>query len=99
MDGDTADSLTSEDAAPAGVIDEAVATKEDGAALQSLLERTTALRGPDRDPKLCLLIAQVRFSAALFRCSLSRRVLATSSDLISDNGRCKIAASRFRPVI
>ena len=60
MDGDAADSLTSEDAAPAGVIDEAVATKEDAAALQSLLERTTALRGPNRDPKLRLLIAQVK---------------------------------------
>ena len=65
MDGDSADSVTSEDAAPADVIDEAVATKEDGA--ESLLERTTGLRGPDRDPKLCLLTAQVRFSAALFR--------------------------------
>ena len=60
MDGEAADSLTSEDAAPAGVIDEAVATKEDAAALQSLLERTTALRGPNRDPKLRLLIAQVK---------------------------------------
>jgi hypothetical protein len=46
MDGDSADSLSSEDAAPAGVIDEAVATKEDAAALQSLLERTTALPRP-----------------------------------------------------
>ena len=60
MDGDVADSLTSEDAAPAGVIDEAVATKEDAIALQSLLERTTALRGPNRDPKLRLLIAQLK---------------------------------------
>jgi site-specific recombinase XerD len=44
-DGDAADSLTSEDAAPAGVIDEAVATKEDAAALQSLLERATEAAG------------------------------------------------------
>ena len=60
MDGDSADSLTSEDAAPAGVIDEAVATDEDAMALRSLLDRTTALRGPDRDPKLRLLITRVK---------------------------------------
>jgi ERCC4-related helicase len=59
FDGATADSLTSEEAAPAGVTDDAVVSSEDAAALRGLLDRATALRGPDRDPKLRLLIAQV----------------------------------------
>jgi superfamily II DNA or RNA helicase len=60
MDGDAADSLTSEEAAPAGVIEEAVASDEDAAALRSLLDRATALHGPDRDPKLRLVITRVK---------------------------------------
>ena len=60
FDGLAVDSLTSEEAAPAGVTDDAVVSEEDAAALRGLLERATGLRGPDRDPKLKLLIAQVK---------------------------------------
>jgi len=60
FDGSAADSLTSEEAAPAGVTDDAVVNEEDAAALRGLLDRATALRGPDRDPKLRLLIGQVK---------------------------------------
>jgi len=60
FDGATADSLTSEEAAPAGVTDDAVASEDDAAALRGLLDRATALKGPDRDPKLRLLIGQVK---------------------------------------
>jgi superfamily II DNA or RNA helicase len=55
-----ADGLTSEEAAPAGVADDAVTGEEDAAALRGLLDRATALRGPERDPKLRLLIGQVK---------------------------------------
>ena len=60
FDGLADDSLTSEEAAPAGVTDDAVVSEEDAVALQGLLKRATALRGPDRDPKLKLLVAQVK---------------------------------------
>jgi hypothetical protein len=57
FDGSSADSLSSEEATPAGLIDDAGASPEDATALRELLARATALRGPDRDPKLRLLIA------------------------------------------
>lgn len=60
FDGSAADSLSSEDAAPAGVTDNIVVSVEDANALRELLDRATGLRGPDRDPKLRLLIAQVK---------------------------------------
>lgn len=60
MDGDAADSLTSEEAAPAGIIDDTVASPQDATALRTLLDRVFALRGPGRDPKLRLLITQVK---------------------------------------
>ena len=59
FDGD-ADGLTSEEAAPAGLTDDPVASEEDTAALRGLLDRATALKGPERDPKLRLLIGQVK---------------------------------------
>jgi superfamily II DNA or RNA helicase len=55
-----ADGLTSEEAAPAGVTDDTEASEEDTAALRGLLDRAIALKGPERDPKLRLLIGQVR---------------------------------------
>jgi superfamily II DNA or RNA helicase len=60
FDGAAADSLSLEEAAPAGVTDEAVDSAEDAAALRGLLDRATALRGPDRDPKLRLVLGQVK---------------------------------------
>jgi ERCC4-related helicase len=60
FDGATADSLTSEEAAPAGITDDAAASEDDAAALHGLLDRATALKGPERDPKLRLLIGQVK---------------------------------------
>jgi len=60
FDGATSDSLTSEDAAPAGVTDDVDTNPADIAALRGLLARTTALRGPASDPKLRLLIAEVK---------------------------------------
>jgi hypothetical protein len=71
MDGDSADRLTWEDATPAGVIDEAVAAKEDAAALQSLLERTTALPrpvSPDRTNKIfCRFIQTAHYLGEFLR--------------------------------
>ena len=60
FDGVSADSLSAEDAAPAGLADDAGATEADAAALRSLHDRAHALKGPERDPKLRLLIAQVK---------------------------------------
>lgn len=60
FDGAATDSLTSEEAAPAGLTDDAEASPEDARALRSLLDRAEALRGPNRDPKLRLLIARVQ---------------------------------------
>ncbi|UZO94933.1 helicase-related protein [Roseomonas mucosa] len=60
MDGDAADSLSLEDAAPAGLSGEGINTSEGVVALRNLLARAEALRGPDRDPKLRLLIARTR---------------------------------------
>ena len=60
FDGAATDSLTSEEAAPAGLTDDAEASPEDARALRSLLDRAEALRGPHRDPKLRLLIARVQ---------------------------------------
>jgi superfamily II DNA or RNA helicase len=60
FDGAATDSLTSEEAAPAGLTDDAEASPEDARALRSLLDRAEALRGPDRDPKLRLLITRVQ---------------------------------------
>ena len=59
FDGAATDSLTSEEAAPAGLTDDAEASPEDSRALRSLLDRAEALRGPNRDPKLRLLITRV----------------------------------------
>jgi hypothetical protein len=88
MDGDSADSLTSEDVAPAAVIDEAVATKEDAAALQSLLERMTALRGgrprsqtvsPDRTSKIfCRFIQTAHYLGEFLR---RRLILSRITDI------------------
>lgn len=60
FDGAAADGLTSEEAAPAGVIDDAGADDGDAEALRGLLGRAAALKGPERDPKLRLLIGQVK---------------------------------------
>jgi superfamily II DNA or RNA helicase len=62
FDGASADSLTSEDAAPAGLVDDIdiAMTEGDATALRSLLQRATALRGQARDPKLRLLIERVK---------------------------------------
>lgn len=60
MDGAATDSLTAEEAAPAGLSDDAGATPEDAVALRGLLDRAENLRGPRRDPKLALLIARVK---------------------------------------
>jgi superfamily II DNA or RNA helicase len=60
FDGEATDSLSSEEAAPAGLTEDAGNTPEDAEALRGLLARAEALRGPDRDPKLRLLIARVR---------------------------------------
>jgi superfamily II DNA or RNA helicase len=59
FDGTATDSLTSEDAAPAGLTDDIEASPADAEALRNLLTRTEALRGSKRDPKLRLLIARV----------------------------------------
>jgi len=60
FDGATADSLTLEEAAPAGLIEDTEANPEDAEALRALLSRATALKGPERDPKVRLLIEQVK---------------------------------------
>jgi superfamily II DNA or RNA helicase len=60
FDGAGTDNLSAEEAAPAGLVEDAGGTPEDAAALRSLLERAEALRGPARDPKLRLLAAQVQ---------------------------------------
>ena len=60
FDGVTGDGLTAEEAAPAGVTDDAVESAGDAMALRSLLERATSLKGPERDPKLRSLIGQVK---------------------------------------
>jgi superfamily II DNA or RNA helicase len=60
LDGEATDELTSEEAVPAGVTDDAVASEADRAALQDLLDIATALRGPARDPKLKLVLKQVQ---------------------------------------
>jgi len=59
FDGATADSLTSEEAAPAGIADDPEADEGNAEALRSLLDRAMSLKGPERDPKLRLLIGQV----------------------------------------
>lgn len=59
FDGAT-DSLSADEAAPAGITDDAGVSEDDAAALRSLLDRATALKGPERDPKLRLLITQVK---------------------------------------
>lgn len=60
FDGAATDSLSAEEAAPAGLTEDAEASPEDAEALRGLLARAEALRGPDRDPKLRLLVARVR---------------------------------------
>ena len=87
------------DAAPAGVSTKQLQLKKTRSIAKPPGENTTALRDPDRDPKLCLLIPQVRFSAALFRRLI---VSASSCDVVLilfPITGVKIAASRFRPVI
>ena len=63
FDGAAADSLTSEEATPAGILDEANGG-EDAVALRNLLDRAQTLKGPGRDPKLHLLIKQVKLLLA-----------------------------------
>ncbi len=60
FDGAGADDLAFEEAAPAGLVEDAGAAPEDAAALRGLLARAESLRGVERDPKLRLLVAQVR---------------------------------------
>ena len=56
MDEAADDSLTLNESVPAGTVEAA----EDVAALNELIMRTDALRGPSRDPKLKALIGEVR---------------------------------------
>lgn len=60
FDGDATDELTSDEATPAGVTDDALVSEADRAALQDLLTRAMELRGIKRDPKLRLAVDQVQ---------------------------------------
>ncbi len=60
FDGVGTDSLSAEEAAPAGLTEEAESLPEDAEALRRLLERAQRLGGPERDPKLRLLITRVQ---------------------------------------
>jgi hypothetical protein len=60
FDGLGTDSLSAEEAAPAGLTEDVGALPEDAEAHRGLLERAAALRGPARDPKLRLLISRVQ---------------------------------------
>ena len=56
MDGAADDALTLDETVPAGTVE----SPEDAAVLRQLIERADALRGPKADPKLAMLIREVR---------------------------------------
>ena len=75
MDEAADDSLTLNESAPAGTVEVA----EDVAALEELIARADALRGPGRDPKLKALIGEVRqLMAADFKPVVFCRYIATA---------------------
>jgi ERCC4-related helicase len=94
LDGSTADSLSAEDSVPAGVADDTVVGQEDATALRGLLERATALRGPERDPKLKLLIARTKaLTAEGFRPVIFCRFIPTAH-YVGEHLRAALSASR-----
>jgi hypothetical protein len=95
FDGETADSLSSEEAAPAGLIEDAGATPEDSEALRGLLARAEALRGADRDPKLRLLITRVQeLLTQGFRPVVFCRYIQTAH-YVGEHLRAALDTSRF----
>ncbi len=75
LDGGGDDSLTPSDSVPAGVIE----TPEDAAALRKLIDRADELRGPGSDPKLKVLIREIRsLVKAGFRPVVFCRFIATA---------------------
>ncbi len=75
LDGGTDDALTLDESVPAGTLEAA----EDAAALQGLIGRADALRGPKQDPKLQALIAEVQqLIAAGFKPVVFCRYIATA---------------------
>ena len=75
MDEAADDSLTLNESVPAGTVEAA----EDVHALEQLIMRADALRGPDRDPKLKALIDEVRILiAAGFKPVVFCRYIATA---------------------
>ena len=75
MDAGGDDALTLDESVPAGTLE----APEDAAALQRLIERADALRGPKQDPKLKALIAEVQqLIAAGFKPVVFCRYIATA---------------------
>lgn len=96
LDGEAADDLTSEEAAPAGVTDDATASEADRAELQNLLDCATALQGPARDPKLKLLLTQVqKLLAAGFRPVIFCRYIQTAH-YVGENLRAALSGSKYQ---
>ena len=81
MDKGVDDALTLDESVPAGTLE----APEDAAALQQLIVRAGALRGPKQDPKLRALIAEVRqLIASGFKPVVFCRYIATAH-YIGDN--------------
>ena len=75
MDAGGDDALTLDESVPAGTLE----APEDAAALQRLIERADALRGPAQDPKLRALIAEVQqLIASNFKPVVFCRYIATA---------------------
>ena len=84
MDEAADDSLTLNESVPAGTVGAA----EDVAALEELIARADALRGPSRDPKLKALLGEVRqLMAAGFKPVVFCRYIATAHYVGEELGR------------
>jgi superfamily II DNA or RNA helicase len=60
LDGEASDLLNFDENVPAGTTEDVSISDGDAAALRALLERAENLKGPKNDPKLAVVIAQVR---------------------------------------
>ena len=79
LDGESSDSLTVDDAVPAGQTLEADESEDDKRIILRLREKAQSLKGVDKDPKLKLLVTQIKkLVADSFRPVIFCRYIATA---------------------
>jgi superfamily II DNA or RNA helicase len=60
LDGESDDELTCDETVPAGTTEDAEINAADAESLGTLIKRAEGLKGPDKDPKLAVLVREVK---------------------------------------